>query len=195
MIIGIYGPIASGKDEAVKILNEILNSNISLIIDADKFGKFVVENNFNRISNIFNVKNLYELSNLVFSDFSTFINYNNFIHPILSSKLRIILENQILKGEKIILLNCALLFRFKLEFFCDKIFYIDAEKELKIERLIKRNKITKEEAEKRIDFQERIENYKRIQEICKFYISSKIHFIKNNENIEVLKEKVKKIII
>lgn len=201
MIIGITGPIASGKDIFINILSEKLYENSTklqftnqLTIDADKFGKFLVENNLNKIMKTFNTKSLSELSELVFSDFDSLLKYNNFIHPILSARLRKILlkikidekqneqifyqktdtqrlntlrkDNQHLSNN-IILLNCALLYLFKLDFYCDKIIFIDANKDIRLERLIKRNNLSYDIAEKRIVFQEKIENYEKIREIAK----------------------------
>jgi dephospho-CoA kinase len=253
MIIGITGPIASGKDEVVNILSEILNSNppfnlfnnITAIIDADKIGKFVVENNFSKISCIFNVKNFTELSNLVFSDFLIFSKYNSFIHPILSSRLREILINQKKENKResqeyfneydkkynskydneyddkynnkydnIILVNCALLYLLRLDLFCDKIIFIDSEKDVRINRLINRNNIEIKDAEKRVFFQEKVENYETIRKFFKikntdkFYESptsifenittlqykQKIFYLKNDEDLVKLKEKLKKIV-
>ncbi|MCR4422654.1 MAG: dephospho-CoA kinase [Exilispira sp.] len=235
MIIGITGPIASGKDEVVNFLIEKFNLNyssnfsntISKIIDADKVGKFIVENSFTKISSIFNVKNIAEISNLVFSDFLIFSKYNSLIHPILSSKLREILINQKIRIEKtdqksknkkenhkfddIILINCALLFLFRLEFFCDKIIFIDSKRELRIDRLIKRNNISINEAERRVDFQEKIENYEKIRMnfITKMNINiksidvskningskknTKIYYLRNDENLKNLIDTLKEI--
>ncbi len=201
MIIGITGPIASGKDIFINILSEKLyeNSTINqftnqLTIDADKFGKFLVENNLNKIMKTFKAKSLSELSELVFSDFDSLLKYNNFIHPILSAQLRNILlkikineknkeqifyqktdtqklntlkKDNLQSSNNIILINCALLYLFKLDFFCDKIIFIDANKDIRLERLIKRNNLSYDMAEKRITFQEKIENYEKIRKIAK----------------------------
>lgn len=236
MIIGITGPIAAGKDifirNFIKFIdkknhlnsnNQHSNRNVSLIIDADKIGKFIVESNFAKISKIFSVSSMNELSKFVFSDFNNFLSYNSFIHPILSEKLRKILINikqgQILDKsfnyleqdtkDKIIILNCALLFLFKLDFFCDLIIFIDAEKQERLNRIAKRNGLSKEDAIKRLEFQEKIENYNKIRQIYveTFYVKDfdkknsyeknienhKLIYIENSNNIEKLNEQIEKI--
>lgn len=241
MIIAITGPIAAGKDLVLNLLQDKLNPEI--ILDADKIGKFIVENNFYKISNIFNIKDLTELSNLVFNDFSKFLEYNSFIHPILASKLRKILLNIILSSSilsfptldnktgliknliknknldyKITIVNCALLYLFRLDFFCDIILFVDSDKEIRVKRIMERNCLTYNDSKKRVEFQENVENYERIREIFKIksfskYIPAKdismknilkndilkngqykfspeIYYITNNDDIENLKMKI-----
>jgi len=192
MIIGITGPIASGKDLIISFFQKMN----CIIIDADKIGKFIVESNFNKIAKIYNVTNFKELGELIFSDFRIFENYNKLIHPILSKKIREILINFIKNKEnfkkEILILNCALLFLFKLEAFCDLIIFADCDSEIRKNRLINRNKISLFEATNRIEFQEKIENFQRIRE--NININKKVIYIKNEDKVEILNKKIESII-
>ncbi len=186
MIIGITGPIASGKDTIISLFE----SEKPIIIDADRIGKYIVRSNFEKISNIYKVNDIFDLSRLVFSDYEIFQNYNEFIHPILIKKLKEpMIKNKDSNNESLIVLNCALLFLFKLEFFCDKIIFIDADKQIRKNRLINRNGLSEKEAAIRIEFQNRLENYEKIK-----INKEKVIYIENNEDLSALTKKIKNIL-
>ncbi|HOV45842.1 MAG TPA: dephospho-CoA kinase [Exilispira sp.] len=175
MIIGITGPIASGKDILLNIMLKNLNKKNISIIDADIEGKELVQIYWKDIEKMYNVNSKQELSKLVFSNIENLKNYNNYIHPKLSS----ILKKKLLKfagnqknsnchkfnNQKLLILNCALLHLFKLEFLCNKIIFIDSSPELRLQRLINRNNLCEESAKNIIKLQMLIENYTSIKKI------------------------------
>jgi dephospho-CoA kinase len=156
MILGLTGGIASGKSTA----SEILKRLGAYIVDADKishevansvevvekvrktFGEEVVlEGRLNRI----------KLREIIFEDNRKRDLLNNIMHPIIIEKIQE--EIELNKKEELIVLDVPLLFEVKLEKLCDKTLVIWIEKGLQIERVIKRDKTTKEIAEKILESQ------------------------------------------
>jgi dephospho-CoA kinase len=156
MILGLTGGIASGKSTA----SEILKRLGAYIVDADKishevansvevvekvrktFGEEVVlEGRLNRI----------KLREIIFEDNRKRDLLNNIMHPIIIEKIQ--KEIELNKKEELIVLDVPLLFEVKLEKLCDKTLVIWIEKGLQIERVIKRDKTTKEIAEKILESQ------------------------------------------
>ena len=85
IIIGLTGPIASGKNEAAKILN----SWGGYIIDADKIGHLILNSHKDEIVSMFG-KNIIsddgsigraKLATIVFSDKKKLNKLNSFAHP------------------------------------------------------------------------------------------------------------------
>ena len=84
---------------------------------------------------------------MIFNDSNIRKKVNGIIHPYVydTCKKQIYLSN-----EKVIFLSIPLLFEAGFDNLCDEIICIYTQEEIQIERLMKRNKITKEEAINRI---------------------------------------------
>jgi len=199
MIIGVTGPIASGKDILLNIMLKSLDKKNISIIDADIEGRKLVQLYWKDIEKMYNVNSKQELSKLVFSNIETLINYNNYIHPKLSS----ILKKKLLKfagnqknsdcnnfkSQKLLILNCALLHLFKLEFLCNKIILIDSTPELRVQRLINRNNLCEKYAKNIIELQMLVENYTSIK---RFKINDKRYsIIENNGGLTDFETSIK----
>lgn len=179
---GITGNIACGKSVAFQIIKE---SGLP-IIDCDDIVKELytddlcaakIKKEFPQI--IENNKiNLKILSNLLFNDINFKKKYEAFIFPKVKEKIKEFYELKN-KEEKTFVI-APLLFEAGFEDLFDKIIFISAEKEIRKERLIKRNSILSLMAERVINaqFSEEEKN-----KMCDYVI-------KNNGTLEEFKNAV-----
>ena len=175
--VGLSGKIASGKSEVENILQSLEYK----VFDLDKLSHNLLENNEKIKALIlaeFKTLNRKELGNIVFNDEDKKQKLENIIHPELKEiVLNIFKEN---KKEKAIFVSGALLFKTGFDKLFDKTIFISAKDEIRLERLMKRNSLTKEEALSRLNLQDE---------------SSKANFIiENNSDINELKTNVKKLL-
>ena len=158
MIIGLTGGIASGKTT----VSNFLKSKGYLVFDADNiareiseleeirdeivlnFGKEMLDENFKI--------NRKKLKSLIFQDRKKIQKLNEIIHPRVYKFYEKIRYSSDLK-EKNIFFDVPLLFESGIDKFCDKTLLILANRETKIERIMKRDNIEKDLAEKIIDSQ------------------------------------------
>ena len=116
----------------------------------------------------------------MFSDPEKLKKLESIIHPEVKKEILKIFE----LDEKVIFISVPQLFESGFDFLFDKIIFISADKDLRLERLMKRNNLTKEEALKRISAQ--------MDE--KEKISKSDFIVYNNSDFENLKTEVAKII-
>jgi len=177
MIIGITGNSGSGKSEISKILSEKINAKI---IDADKIVKKISEpgNEYYKkqvelfgkeilINNKLNRKRIAEIiyNNTEKREALDKLTYKYVVDAI---KKEINLET-----EKNIIIDAPLLFESGLNNICNFTIGILAKKEIKIQRICKRDNIDKDTAEARL----------RIQKSDEFYKKNTDYIMENNGNI------------
>ena len=151
--IGLTGGIASGKSLVSSYFQEL---DIP-ILDADKIYKNLLKTNkllYNEIKKTFNLEDftLKQLGEIVFDDQIKLKTLNKIAHPYV---IRYFAEQlkKMAKTEKFVVLDIPLLFEAKMENYCDVIICVYVDEIIQIERLMKRNNLTKEEALKRINSQ------------------------------------------
>ena len=173
--VGLCGKIASGKSIAEKYLQE----KGYLVIDLDIISHSLLEENEEvktQILKEFQTLNRKEIGKIVFSDNSKKKTLENIIHPKLKEFIFDLFEKE--KQEKMIFISGALLFQTGFNKFFNKTIFIDSNEDLRLERLIKRNNLSIEEAQKRINSQ-------------KDDLEKEADFIvENNDTIKNLKEKI-----
>lgn len=187
MTIGITGGIASGKSTVSNILKE----NGFEVIDADAIGKKVYEKGkpaYYEIVAFFGKTvlladeevNRKVLGEIVFSDQGKLQKLNEITHKYINSEVRYLLE-EYKSDSKNAVVDAALLYEIGLDKLVDETWYIDVEPQLQLERLMKRNSFSKEEAQKRIGAQQIYKNKDKADRI-----------IYNNGDEEELKRQVLK---
>ncbi|MGL5124277.1 MAG: dephospho-CoA kinase [Fusobacteriaceae bacterium] len=192
MILGITGGIASGKSTVSNFLKEL---GIE-VLDADVLSREIIKENEKALLNIFgseifikkkkeNIINRKKIREIVFNNKKKLELLNNLIHPKIIEKF----ENRKKlsreeKNKDIIVFDIPLLFEKNLEYLCDYILTIYVEKNIQIERIIKRDKSNYELAMKIIDSQMKI-NEK---------IQKSNFIINNNGTKEELKKKLSDIL-
>lgn len=187
MIIGLTGGIASGKSTVSNILNKIGVK----IVDADKISKKLSErkdiikeiqekiskdilDNENKLDRI-------KLKNIVFNNKEKLNILNEIFHPKIREEFKKIKLNS--HKHDIIIFDIPLLFETGMYKLCDKNILVYIDKDIQIKRLILRDNITEELAEKIINSQMSLEEKKEKSDIL----------INNDKTIEELEIKVMEI--
>ena len=142
--VAIVGNIASGKSTVEKIIE----SKGFKVYDTDEFAHKILASNLDVIKQ-FGTNNRQELAKIVFSNPDKLKKLELIIHPLVKNELQKIFSGE----EKIVFISVPQLFEAGFETLFDKIIYITADKNIRKERLMKRNSFNLEEAEKRINAQ------------------------------------------
>jgi dephospho-CoA kinase len=187
LVIGLTGPIASGKDLAAKVFRR----HKIEVIDVDKLGHGLLSSQskvWHSIVRVFGSKvlnrggqvNRKKLGQLVFSDKSKLKKLNSIMHP----AMRSIIEQKIRAASqnKMIIINAAILKEMKLVPMTDKVVLIIAPKYTRIKRLVK-NGISPEEAKRKVSSQISDAGYRAFAD----------KVIVNNSTKKELENKVKKV--
>ena len=148
--VGLCGKIAAGKSEAEKILRD----KGFLVVDLDEVSHLLLEDNEAvrcKILEEFHTLERKELAKIVFNDNLKRARLEEIIYPVLREKiLDFFNENN---NEKMLFVSGALLYEAGFDCLFDEIIFVDAPLDIRLERLMKRNNFSKEEAMKRINSQ------------------------------------------
>ncbi len=187
-IIGVTGSSGAGKDTLCEILENKYNAEI---VDADKIARelskkgtmylqSIVESFGSGIVDRKGELNRKKLASIIYEDDKKReeLNKLTFIYVVDEIKKRI---NKIKK--KIIVVNAPLLFESNLDQVCDFVIAVIAERKVQIERIMKRDNIKADEAEKRLNMQNTDE----------FYIENADYIIHNKGDIKDIEKQLKNI--
>ncbi len=159
-IIGLTGGIASGKSLLAKWFRE---AGIELL-DADAIYKSLLKTNkilYNKIVAYFGKRYATETGELntallgkyVFENKEELLKLNAITHPFVLTEMQSQIEAQRKAGCPLLILDIPLLYEAKLEYLCDRILLVYVDKETQIERLMRRDQISREMAIHKIDSQ------------------------------------------
>lgn len=189
MVIGITGSSGAGKSTICEILE---NEYKVKIINADKIAKKLSKKGSNYIIDIiskFGADIVDEegelkrkkLAEIIYSDPEKREALNECTFKYIKKEI----ENQIKKAESgvAVIIDAPLLFECELDKICDKVIGIISKKELQIERIVARDNIDYDQAEKRLNAQKDNE----------FYINKCDVIIENNNDLEWIEEEIKKV--
>ena len=160
--IGLTGGIASGKST---IIDYIRTHKRIPILDADNLSRELIKPNtigYKKILDYFGNQiidkyssekaiNRKLLRNIIFKNEKNREWIQKLLHPLIKAKM--IEECNKYKNNEIILLVIPLLFEAKFEDICTEIWLVKCAKEKQIQRLVKRDKISKEDASEIIKLQ------------------------------------------
>ncbi len=160
-VIGLTGGIASGKSTAARILQSLG----AVTIDSDQIARRIVEPGkpaWKDIVEYFGPEILNKDSSLnriklglhVFSDPGELQKLNNITHPRIMEAIRE--ELQRIKGQSpqaVVVLEVPLLYETKMDSLCDTVWVVWVDRDTQIERLMARDRISREEAVRRIESQ------------------------------------------
>jgi dephospho-CoA kinase len=186
-IIGLTGNIASGKSA----ISYILKNLGAEVVDMDKIGKQIQELNYKKVIEKIEKKfgkeiienekiNRKKLSSIAFSDKQALIDLNSIMIPLMTEKLKRTIDENRKKEMKVLVVDAAILFEANWDKFVDYVWVVYVPRETQINRLIKREKITQEEAIMRVDSQESIDEKIEKADVV----------IDNSENLEAVKLKI-----
>lgn len=179
--IAITGNIASGKSQVERIL-----SNLGYkVFDTDKIAHEIL-NSSKEVLETFKAYDILEngkisrikLGNVVFNNREMKTKLETLIHPKVRERLNEIFTQY--KQEKYIFVAIPLLFETNMQDLFDKSILVCCDDEIRLKRLMKRNNLTKEQAQSRLDSQ--------MSQDRKCQLVDNV--IKNESTIEDLKEQV-----
>lgn len=181
-IYGLTGGIASGKSS---VANYLIDNGI-LVFDSDLAVKSIWQDNeslINHIKNkydidILSINGKKKLSKLLFSNKDIRNEIESLIHPIVFKMIDEWIEEN--KNEKFLIIDMPLLYEVSYHLKVDKTILVYANYENNLHRLMKRDKISEEDAKKKIDSQIPLRDKYKLADII----------IDNNNSITSLKNKV-----
>lgn len=192
-VIGVTGGIGAGKSMVSRILVDLG----AKVVDADKIARDIVKPGEPALMELVNEfgkeiltgqGELYrqKLSQMVFGDNEKIEKLNKITHKYIVERIINLVEKE--KRDKrfdIIVLDVPIPVKKGFLDIADEIWVVTADKETRIERIIKRSGFTREEAEKRIASLPADEEYLEIAD----------EVIENNSSLEELEKKVAKLYV
>lgn len=183
--IGLTGGIASGKTTVSNMLRELAVP----IIDADQMAHLSLKVNHDKIvsyfgSDILDDKGIIDrrkLGEKVFSNEKQRKILEGITHPYIQNKVAEKKRLLAATGKKWAVYDVPLLFENKLESQFDRIVVVYAPQEICLERLIERNGLSPEDAQKRIDSQVSIEEKKK---------KEGVDILSNEGDVDALRDQV-----
>ncbi|PEY34355.1 dephospho-CoA kinase [Bacillus cereus] len=160
VVIGLTGGIASGKSTVSQMFRELSIP----VIDADIIAREVVEQGkeaYKEIVEVFGEGVLQvdgeldrqKLGSIVFHNEEKRLRLNKIVHPAVRKEMNAQKEMYIKEGVQAVVLDIPLLFESKLTALVDQILVVAVSPSTQLERLMKRNGFTEEDAKARIDSQ------------------------------------------
>ena len=183
--IALTGGISTGKSTVCNLLK----LHGFLIVDADKIAHKILDLNASKIEELFGTKYVEnglvqrkELGKIIFSNEENKLKLEALLHPLI--KEEIIKESRVCEEQnKTYFIDIPLFFE-KMHYPIVKSVVVYTPKELQIERLIKRDNITKDEALLKISNQMDIEKKKELS----------TYIIDNSKDLKHLQNEVEKLI-
>ena len=167
-IIGLCGGSGSGKSTICFCLSEMGAE----IIDADKIARSLTDSDSPVLDNIRTTfgegvftqegqLNRGALANIVFSDPAELKKLNAMIHPEITKQI----QERLKHCQTTAIIDAAVLHQAGLDKLCDKTVFVTAPKEIRLERIMKRDGISKEAAENRIHAQPTDQEYETVTDV------------------------------
>ena len=170
MVIGITGGIGSGKSVVTSLLRDKFDA---AVIDTDTIGHEVMEigkSAYKKVVEIFGNKVIAEdgsidrkkLGCLVFDNRKLLCKLNNIIHPAVEAEVDKRIAEFTKKKYKYIALETALLIKVGYNRKCDKVWFVYADKDIRLKRLYDNRGIDKGKAGKIFESQNTEEEFRQI---------------------------------
>ena len=170
MVIGITGGIGSGKSVVTSLLRDKFDA---AVIDTDTIGHEIREigkSAYKKVVEIFGNKVIAEdgsidrkkLGSLVFDNRELLCKLNDIIHPAVEAEVDKRIAEFTQKKYKYIALETALLIKVRYNRKCDKVWFVYADKDIRLKRLYDNRGIDKEKAGKIFESQNTEEEFRQI---------------------------------
>lgn len=183
MIVGLTGQTGAGKTTVCRVFEE----NGFAVINADKVSREVTVKGspcLKELCEFFGREILlddgsldrHKLGDIVFTDKKKLEILNSVTYPYITSEILASIKRLSATGHKLILLDAPTLFESRTDDFCELIISVISREELRIERIVRRDSISMESAQNRINSQLKEE----------FFRNNSDFIIKNNDDVENL---------
>lgn len=160
LIIGLTGSIGTGKS----MISEQFRTLQIPVVDADVIAREVVEpgkSAYDSIVELFGEDILHDdktlnrqaLGSIVFQDETKRKQLNNIIHPAIRKEMLEQRDDYVSQGASCVVLDIPLLYESKLTHFVDKVLVVTVEPGVQLQRILDRDKMSEEEALRRIQSQ------------------------------------------
>jgi len=160
LIIGLTGSIGTGKS----MISEQFRTLQIPVVDADVIAREVVEpgkSAYDSIVESFGEDILHDdktlnrqaLGSIVFQDETKRKQLNNIIHPAIRKEMLEQRDDYVSQGASCVVLDIPLLYESKLTHFVDKVLVVTVEPGVQLQRILDRDKMSEEEALRRIQSQ------------------------------------------
>ena len=156
-ILGLTGSSGSGKSTVSSIFAEfgayILDADeiyANLLLNCDKM-KLEISNSFDVLTD--NQIDREKLGSIVFTNKDKLETLNKITHKYVSDFILNEIENVHLENIDVLILDVPLLFESNLDRYCDKILGVVSDDDVKLDRICKRDEISKEHAINRLKSQ------------------------------------------
>ena len=170
MVIGITGGIGSGKSVVTSLLRDKFDA---AVIDTDTIGHEIMETGksaYKKVVEVFGNKVIAEdgsidrkkLGSLVFDNQKLLCKLNDIIHPAVEAEVDKRIAEFTKKKYKYIALETALLIKVGYNRKCDKVWFVYADKDMRLKRLYDNRGIDNEKAIKIFESQNTEEEYRQI---------------------------------
>ena len=170
MVIGITGGIGSGKSVVTSLLRDKFDA---AVIDTDTIGHEIMEigkSAYKKVVEIFGNKVIAEdgsidrkkLGSLVFDNRELLCKLNDIIHPAVEAEVDKRIAEFTQKKYKYIALETALLIKVRYNRKCDKVWFVYADKDIRLKRLYDNRGIDKGKAGKIFESQNTEEEFRQI---------------------------------
>lgn len=188
-VIGLTGSIGSGKSAVSDIIRQL---GIT-VIDADRISRDVVSagsRGQEMIRRAFGDEYVNEegldrkaVAALVFSDESARRKLNDIVHPLVLEEFERQKNECIKRKEKVVVFDCPLLLEENLDVLCDSVMVVYVPTDIQIDRIMKRDGMSREDAISRIRTQMSVEDKLERADIA----------IDNSGTLEELKDRVERL--
>ena len=170
MVIGITGGIGSGKSVVTSLLRDKFDA---AVIDTDTIGHEIMETGksaYKKVVEVFGNKVIAEdgsidrkkLGSLVFDNQKLLCKLNDIIHPAVEAEVDKRIAEFTKKKYKYIALETALLIKVGYNRKCDKVWFVYADKDMRLKRLYDNRGIDNEKAIKIFESQNTEEEFRQI---------------------------------
>lgn len=192
MILGITGGIGTGKSTVLNILKEKYDF---LVLESDKIAHEVMNpgnSAYNEIVDFFGddilnddkTINRKKMSEIVFNNKDKLNKLNSIVHPAVIQKISDTIEAEKAKGKENFVIEAALLIESGCSKICDRVWYIYADTEVRIERLMKSRNMT------RIQIEDVMKNQMKDE----FFKDNTTDIVDNSNSIEDTYARVQKLL-
>lgn len=153
-VIGITGGVGAGKSTVLEYLERVHDA---YVIQADRVGHLVMEPGercYDAIVSLFGEYIIKSdktidrklVSDVVFKNEEMLLKLNAVVHPAVKAWILEKIEEQRCQGRSLVIVEAALLLEDNYQEFCDTVWYIHTDQEIRIKRLMSSRGYTREKA-------------------------------------------------